>query len=162
MWWRRSISAAVERMSWRSIAASVCSSTSGNWMPWFCRQLLAPGGAPVGVGDGFVDAELRGAERRRRLADAVLVHEVLGQLEAVVEAAEHRVGADPHVGQRDLGVVGRHVERPPEEVDAEPGRVGRHEEGGDADRRAGVARRAGEDDVVGGVVQPGVEALRGR
>ncbi len=67
-------------------------------MPWFVRQLLAPRDAAVGVGDRLVDAELRGAERRRRLADAVLVHEVLGQLEAVVDAAEHRVGADAHVG----------------------------------------------------------------
>ena len=54
------------------------------------RQRLAPRDALVGVGHGLVDAELRGAERRRRLADAVLVHEVLGQLEAVVDPAEHR------------------------------------------------------------------------
>ena len=82
------------------------------------RQLLVPGGPAVGVGDGLVDAELRGAERRRGLADAVLVDERLGQVEAVIDPTEHRVGADPHVGHRDLGVVGRHVERPPEEVDA--------------------------------------------
>ena len=73
--------------------------------------------------------------------------------------AEHRVGADAHVGERHLGVVGRHVERPPEEVDVEARRVGGHEERGDADGRARLARRAGEDDVVGGVVQPGVEPL---
>ncbi len=40
MWWRSSRATAVERISWRSIAASVCSSTSGNWMPWFADSFL--------------------------------------------------------------------------------------------------------------------------
>jgi hypothetical protein len=53
-----------------------------------CRQALAPRDATVGVGDGLVDAELRSAQRRRRLADAVLVYEVLGQVEPVVDTAE--------------------------------------------------------------------------
>ena len=88
-------------------------------MPWLRRQLLAPRDPLVGVGDRLVDAELRRAERRRRLADAVLVHEVLGQLEPVVDARRTpRRRRHAHVGQRHLGVVGRHVERPPEEVDA--------------------------------------------
>ena len=85
--------------------------------------------------------------------------EELGELEAVVEPTEQRVLADADVGHGDLGVVGGHVEGPPEEVDAEARRVGGHEERADADGRAGVAGRAGEDDVVGGVVQPRVEAL---
>ncbi len=49
---------------------------------------------------------------------------------------EHGVGSDADVGQRHLGVVGRHVERPPEELDLETGRIGRHEEGGDSLRVA--------------------------
>ena len=34
MWWRRSSDHAVNRMSCRNIVASVCSSTSGNWIAW--------------------------------------------------------------------------------------------------------------------------------
>ena len=62
-------------------------------MPWLRRQRLAPRGPAVGVGDRLVDAVLRRAERRRRLADPVLVHEQLRQLEPVVERAEERVVA---------------------------------------------------------------------
>ena len=108
-------------------------------MPWLLRQLLAPRDSAVGVRHRLVDTELRGAERRRRLADAVLVHEVLCQFEPAVDAAEHRVGADADVRQRDLGMVGRHVERPPEELDLETRRVGRDEKGADPLRVAGVA-----------------------
>ena len=40
MWWWRSSIQAVYRISWRSMAASVWSSTSGNWMPWFADSRL--------------------------------------------------------------------------------------------------------------------------
>ena len=46
------------------------------------RQCLAEGLALLGVGDRFVDAELRRTEARGRLADAVLVEEVLHHLQA--------------------------------------------------------------------------------
>ena len=103
-------------------------------MPWFVDSFLPHVIALVRVRDRFVDAVLRGAERRGGLADAVLVHEVLGELEAVVEPAEHGVAADADVGERHLGVVARHVERPPVELDLEPRCVARHEERGDARR----------------------------
>ena len=67
--------------------------------PLVGRQLLAPRDPVVGVGDRLVDAELRGTERRRRLADAVLVHEVLRELQAAVHGAEQRLGADADLGQ---------------------------------------------------------------
>ena len=123
------------------------------------RELLAPGDAGVCVGGGLVDAVLGGTERRGGLADAVLVHEVLGEIEPVVDPSEHGVGPDAHVGERHFRVVCRHVERPPVEVDAEPGRVRRHEKGGDANRLARLTGRAGEHDVVRRVVQTGVEPL---
>ena len=61
------------------------------------RQRLAPRDALVRVRDRLVDAELRGAERRRGLADPVLVHEVLRELEPAVERPEHGDGRNAHV-----------------------------------------------------------------
>ena len=52
------------------------------------RELLSPGNALIGVRNGFINAELRSAERRGRLTDTVFVHEVLGEVEAMVDAAE--------------------------------------------------------------------------
>ena len=127
--------------------------------PLVDRQRLAPGVALAGVGDGLVDAVLGGADARRGLADAALVDEALGDGEALADLAEDRVVGDAHARDRHLGVVGRHVEGPPVVVDLEAGRVGRDEEGGDPARLAGLARGAGEDEVVGGEVHPGVEAL---
>ena len=95
--------------------------------------------AAVGVGDGLVDAELRGAERRRGLADAVLVHEVLRELEPVVD-----LGRTPRRRRRarrcsvtsawSVGMLNVHQKK----STLKPGGVGRHEERGDAER----ARRA--------------------
>ena len=42
-------------------------------------------------------------------------------LPAVVDPAEDGRVRHSHIGQRHLGVIGRHVERPPEELDLEPG-----------------------------------------
>ena len=102
-----------------------------------------------------------GAERRRGLADAVLVHEVLRELEPVVDLAEHRVDAGTRTSRSvtsawSVGMLNVHQKK----STLKPGGVGRHEERGDADRRARLARGAREDDVVRRVVQPGVEPLR--
>ena len=70
--------------------------------------------------------------------------------------SEHRVGADAHVRERHLRMIGRHVERPPEELDLESRRVGRDEKGADPLRIAGLAAGASEDDVVGRVMQAAV------
>ena len=123
------------------------------------RQFFPPGHAVVGVADRFVDAVLGRAEGGGRLANAVLMNKVLGQLETVIDPAEDGVGADPDVAQGDLGMISGHIERPPEEVDGEPGRVRWDEEGRDPKGLSGLTRRAGEDDVMRGVVQSGVEAL---
>src|SRR5438105_14110989 len=56
-------------------------------------------------------------------------------------------------------MVGRHVEGPPVEVDVETGGVGRHEEGGNAEWRAGLAGCTCEHDVVRRMVETRVEAL---
>ena len=83
------------------------------------RQRLAERFAFLGVLDGPVDAELRRAETGRRLADAVLVEEVLGDLQAAALAAEDRAVGHAHVGEADVGVIGRHVEGPEELEDLE-------------------------------------------
>jgi len=76
-----------------------------------------------------------GPDSRRRLANAVLVHEVLRDGEALAFGAEHGGLGHPDVVQRHVGVVGRHVEGPQEAGDLETRRVGRHQESGDAARR---------------------------
>ena len=86
-----SIGHAVLWISARSISHCVCSSTSGNWMRLVGGQRLAERLALLGVLDRLVDAELRRAEARRGLADAVLVEEVLHDLQAPALAAEDRV-----------------------------------------------------------------------
>ena len=65
------------------------------------RQRLAPRDPRVRVRDRLVDAELRGAERRRGLADAVLVDEVLRELEPAVDADRTR----PIAGTRTSRIV---------------------------------------------------------
>ncbi|MEY2967092.1 MAG: hypothetical protein RLY50_1142, partial [Actinomycetota bacterium] len=44
---------------------------------------------------------------------------MLCKFEAMVDPTKHRVSTDAHVFHTDLGVVGRHVEGPPEELDGE-------------------------------------------
>ncbi len=123
------------------------------------RQRFSPRGAAVRVRHGLVDAVLGCAERGCRLADAVLVDEVLGELQPTIRLTEQRIGTHADIGEAHLGVVGRHVERPPEEVDVEARRIGRHQERTDALRASRLARGAGEDDVVGRVVESGVPPL---
>lgn len=87
------------------------------------------------------------------------MHEVLRQLEPAIDRAEHGICPDPHVGQRDLCVVGRHVECSPEKLDLEAGGVGRDKKGADPPRVAWLASGTGEDDVVGRMMKPAVPAL---
>ena len=56
-------------------------------------------------------------------------------------------------------MVGRHVERPQELLDDEPGRVGGHEERADPMAVAGLTARTGEDHVVLRGVDAGVPCL---
>ncbi len=84
------------------------------------RQRLAPGDPLIGVAHRLINTELTSPKRRGRLADPVLMHEMLREVEPLADLAEHRLRADPHIGECHLGVVGRHVERPPEELDREP------------------------------------------
>ena len=122
-------------------------------------ERLAEGLPDLRIRDRLVDAVLRRTEARRRLADAVLVEEVLHDLEATALAAEDRLVRHPHVGEGDAGMVGRHVERPEVLLDLESAGVGRDEERGDAVAVAGVAAGAGEDQIVGGGVHAGVPGL---
>ena len=110
-----------------------------------------------------MDAVLRRAEARRRLANAVLVHEVLRDREAFV----FRRGGSRSSGTRtsssvtsawSLGMLKVHHMKSTRKPGVSVGTMKR----GDA---FGVARLAGgarEDHVVGRVVQAGVEALRRR
>src|SRR3954453_5459925 len=122
-------------------------------------ERLAERLALLRVLDRLVDAVLRGAERRRGLADAVLVEEHLRDGEALALATEDRAVRDAHVGEPHVGVVRRHVERPEELDDLEAGGVGRRQERGDAVAVAGLAARAGEDQVVLGAVHARVPRL---
>src|ERR1700680_818788 len=73
---------------------------------------LAEGLALLRILDAFVDAILRGAERGGRLADAILVYEVLRDFQPVFRIAKRRVARNVHLGKRDSRMVGRHVEGP--------------------------------------------------
>ena len=117
------------------------------------RHRLAPGDPLVGVAHRLINTELTGPERRRRLTDPVLMHEMLREIEPLADLAEHRFWADPHIGECHLGVIGRHVERPPEKLNREPLGIGRHQKRGDAVRCARLTGGAGEDDVVRRVMQ---------
>ena len=122
-------------------------------------QRLAEGGAHLGVLDRLIDAELRRTEARRRLTDAVLVEEVLHDLQTTPFATEDRAVRHPHVGQTDVGMVGGHVERPQELDDLEPGTARRHEEGRDAFAVTRLAAGAGHDHVVLRAMDAGVPGL---
>ena len=95
----------------------------------------------------------------RGLADAVLVDEGLGHRQPPALIAEHRRIRNPDVAQRDLGVIGRHVEGPPHELDVEPRRLDRDDETADPFGVALVAGRPGEHVVVGRGVHAGVPSL---
>src|SRR3546814_1760846 len=65
-----------------------------------------------GVTHAFLDAINRGAERRRRLADAVLADKALRDRQAAAFRAKPGAVGNPHVGKAQPRVVGRHVEGP--------------------------------------------------
>ncbi len=111
------------------------------------------------VAHGLVDAELGRPQRGGRLADAILVEELLDDLQAAPLATEDRRVRHPHVGESDVGVIGRHVERPQVLEHLEARAVGGHEEAGDALTVAGLAGRASEDQVGLRLVDAGVPRL---
>src|SRR5713226_2319518 len=74
---------------------------------WLAERL-----ALEGVIDRLVDAVLRGAQARGSLADPVLVEEVLHDTQPATLAAEDRAVRYSDARERDVRVVGRHVERP--------------------------------------------------
>ncbi len=144
----------------RSISHCVCSSTSGNWIAWFVGERLAERLAHLGVLDRLVDAELRRAEARRRLADPVLVEEVLDDTAArgPHHRRSRRRGTRMSVRRMWAWSVGMlNVHR--NSTISKPGRRRRHEEGGDPVAVAGLAAGAGEDQVVLRLVDPGVPRL---
>ena len=122
-------------------------------------QLLAPRDTLIGVRHRLVDAKLGSTERRGSLSNSVLVNKVLSQFKTSFRCSEHRIKPNPNVGQTDLGMIGWHVERPPEKLDLEPNRIGRYQEGGDAFRVALLAAGASKNDVVRCVMQTTVPAL---
>ena len=122
-------------------------------------QRLAERLAGVGVLDRTADAELGGAQAGGGLPDAVLVEEVLDDLEPAALAAEDGAGRDADVIQRHVRVVGGHVERPQELIDREAGGADRDQETGDAGAAARHPARPGEDQVVRGGVHAGVPRL---
>ena len=93
------------------------------------------------------DAVARRARARRRLADAVLVDEQHRDLQALALLVQDRRVRHAHVLQLDLRMVGRHVEGPVVHDDGVAGRIGRHDEGGDAVGLAVLAAGAGEHEV---------------
>ncbi len=122
-------------------------------------QGRAEGHPLPGVADRLGDAVARRAGAAGRLADAVLVDERAGDVEAAVDLAEHRTGRNPHPVKGELGVVGGHVERPQKARRAEAGRVGRHQERGQPLGGAVPARGPGEQQHVIGHVHVGDPAL---
>src|SRR5260370_3624 len=92
-------------------------------------------------------------------ADAVWVDEVLDETEPPAVAGEYGGVGDPHGGERDMRVVGGHVEGPEGLPGLEACGVDRHEEPGDALAAARRPAGAGEDEVVGGGVHAGVPGL---
>src|SRR5690348_150569 len=122
-------------------------------------QRLAERLAGLGVLHRAVDAELGRAQAGGGLADPVLVEEVLDQLEAAAFLTEDGAVRDADVGERDVGVVGGHVEGPQVFLDLEPGSSDRDQEAGDAVAAARFPAGAGEDQVVRGGVDAGVPGL---
>src|SRR5262245_51348416 len=79
--------------------------------------------------------------------------------ESATFAAEYRGLGYSHVGQRDVCVVGGHIERPQVFLDTETWCVRWYEERGDTRGVARIARGAGEDEVGVGDVYAGVPGL---
>src|SRR3989475_1613556 len=107
----------------------------------------------------LVDTVLRRADARSGLTDAVLMRERVGECQAVPFASQHRVRCYAHVGQRDLGMVGRHVERPPHEVHRESVGLRRHDKATNALRPAFIAGSPRKNHVVSRAVHAAIEAL---
>ena len=63
------------------------------------RQRFAERRSHLGVGDRFIDAELRRAEAGRGLANAVFIEKVLHDLQAAALTAEDGIRRNPHLGE---------------------------------------------------------------
>src|SRR5579883_2378222 len=122
-------------------------------------ERLAEDPARAGIFDALIDAVLRDADARCRLADAVLMDEMLGHDEALALAAQDAALRHAHILERHLGMVARHGERPPHELDLEAGGVRGHEKSGDPQGIAFLSRSPCEDKVDRRGVEPRVEAL---
>ena len=84
---------------------------------------------------------------------------MLHDLQAPAFTAEDGRVVDVHIVERDVAVVGRHVERPQHFFDLEAVGVGRHDKGGDAVAVARLAAGAGKDQIVFCLVDSGVPGL---
>ena len=120
------------------------------------RQRFAEGLALLGVLNRFVDAELGCAQARCRLADTVLVEEVLHNLQPAALAAKDCIVRHADVFQGDATVIGRHVKGPEHLLDLEAISIRRRQKAGDAFPVSWLAAGAGKDQVVLGLVNPGV------
>ena len=123
------------------------------------RQRLAEHLTLAGVFGRTVNTVLRRAEAAGCLPNSVLVQERLGNLQPAIHFTEYRVGRHADIIELDFAVVGGHVERPPVVGDGKALRLGGHQERGDAPGLSRLAGCAGEDQVVGGAVDAGVEPL---
>ena len=104
-------------------------------------QGLAPGFALFGVIHRLVDAELRRAQGRGRLPDAVFVQESLrhDQAVALVSQIGFRIDGHMHILDRYDAVVRRHVEGPIHLHHFKARRGDWHQKGGDAEALARLA-----------------------
>ena len=123
------------------------------------RKRLAPGDALLRVLHGFVDAVLGRANSRGGLSNTILVKEMLRALQASALLVNDCAGWNANIVERDLRVVGGHIEGPMIKVDVESLGIRGDEERRDAVRGSVFAGSPREYDVMRGAVQPAVEAL---
>ena len=155
-----SIIHAVLWISARSISHWVCSSTSGNWIAWLMASGFPKGLRTFAYATDSSMQNCAAPEARGRLADAVLVEEVLHDLASPRPSlAEDRIVADAHVGERDAAVVGGHVEGPEHLLDLDARRVHGHQKRGDPVSVSRLAARPCQDHVVGSLVDARVPGL---
>ena len=161
MWCCRSSDHAVNRISWRSIAASVCSSTSGNWIAWL-RASGRPQVMPLlRVRHRLVDAELRRRRATTRPAGSGSRARSAARARARGRPSRTRADAGTRTSRSvtsawSVGMLNVHQKKSTLKPSASVGTrnaVMPTGEPGSPDVR-------GEHDVVRRVVQPGVEPLR--
>ncbi len=119
------------------------------------RQGAAERLAHPGVFDALIDAIDRRPQRAGRLADAVFVHEGLGQGQPALRRPKHRAVGRPDIGETDPWVVGGHVEGPHPLLDLHPRIIGGDQDAGDAAGVAVLAAGAAEQGAMGGHMHAG-------